>query len=61
MQFILPNIRKHPLRQDFCDMNDHNGAVHRCIHAVIHLIEDHAEKAGYRFGLQQQKRLKEIR
>lgn len=27
-------------------MNDHNGAVHRCIHAVSHLIEDHAEKSG---------------
>lgn len=34
-----------PLRQDFCDKNDHNGAVHRCIHAVSHIIEDHAEKA----------------
>lgn len=33
------------MRQDFCDKEDHNGAVHRCIHAVIHLIEDHAEKA----------------
>jgi ferrous iron transport protein B len=32
--------------QDFCDKNDHNGAVHRCIHAVEHLIEDHAERAG---------------
>ena len=28
-------------------MNDHNGAVHRCIHAVSHLIEDHAEKIGF--------------
>ena len=35
-----------PLRQDFCDASDHGGAVHRCIHAVIHLIEDHAERAG---------------
>lgn len=34
------------MRQDFCDMNDHNGAVHRCIHAVSHLIEDHAEKSA---------------
>ena len=34
-----------PLRQDFCDKSDHDGAVHRCIHAVIHLIEDHAEEA----------------
>ena len=35
-----------PLRQDFCDENDHNGAVHRCLHAVIHLIDDHAKDAG---------------
>jgi ferrous iron transport protein B len=37
--------QERPLRQDFCDKNDHNGAVHRCIHAVIHLIEDHAQRA----------------
>ena len=35
-----------PLRQDFCDENDHGGAVHRCLHAVIHLIDDHAKAAG---------------
>ena len=35
-----------PRRQDFCDKNDHQGAVHRSLHAVIHLIEDHAERAG---------------
>lgn len=35
-----------PLKQDFCDKDDHGGAVHRCIHAVIHLIEDHAAHAG---------------
>ena len=35
-----------PLKQDFCDRDDHGGAVHRCIHAVIHLIEDHAALAG---------------
>lgn len=57
----IARYQEHPLRQDFCDMNDHNGAVHRCIHAVSHLIEDHAENQVYRFGLQQQKRLKEIR
>ena len=34
-----------PSRQDFCDENDYNGAVHRCVHAVIHLIEDHAKAA----------------
>lgn len=35
-----------PLKQDFCDESDHGGAVHRCLHAVIHLIEDHAKRAG---------------
>lgn len=41
----IAKYQERPLRQDFCDKQDHNGAVHRCIHAVIHLIEDHAEKA----------------
>ncbi len=35
-----------PARQDFCDKDDHGGAVHRCLHGVMHLIEDHAERAG---------------
>ena len=35
-----------PLRQDFCGADDNGGAVHRCLHAVIHLIEDHASEAG---------------
>ncbi len=35
-----------PLRQDFCSSDDNGGAVHRCLHAVIHLIEDHAMAAG---------------
>ena len=38
-----------PGRVDFCDANDPDdprGAVHRCIHAVVHLIEDHAQRAG---------------
>lgn len=34
-----------PMRQDFCRIEDHNGAVHRAVHAVMHLIEDHAQKA----------------
>ena len=41
----IAKYQERPLRQDFCDKNDHDGAVHRCIHAVIHLIEDHAQKA----------------
>ena len=38
--------QEKPTRQDFCDQNDHGGAVHRCLHAVMHLIEDHAASAG---------------
>ncbi len=38
--------QEKPLRQDFCDENDSGGAVHRALHAVIHLIQDHADKAG---------------
>ena len=41
----IAKYQERPLCQDFCDKNDHDGAVHRCIHAVIHLIEDHAQKA----------------
>ena len=41
----VAHFQETPLRQDFCDENDHNGAVHRCLHAVIHLIEDHAKRA----------------
>lgn len=38
--------QEKPLRQDFCDVNDHKGAVHRCLHGIKHLIEDHAKEAG---------------
>lgn len=41
----IAKYQERPLRQDFCDKHDHGGAVHRCIHAVEHLIEDHAESA----------------
>lgn len=41
----IAKYREHPLKQDFCDKSDHGGSVHRCIHAVIHLIEDHAKAA----------------
>lgn len=33
-------------RADFCDPQEHNGAVHRCLHGIMHLIEDHAHSAG---------------
>ena len=42
----IAKYQEKPTRQDFCDQNDHGGAVHRCLHAVKHLIEDHAEEAG---------------
>ena len=39
--------RETPGRIDFCDAADgKDGAVHRCIHAVTHLIEDHAQRGG---------------
>ncbi|MCR4577975.1 MAG: ferrous iron transport protein B [Clostridiales bacterium] len=42
----VAKYREKPLRQDFCFPEDHGGAVHRALHAVSHLIEDHAEEAG---------------
>ena len=42
----IAHYQEKPLRQDFCGEEDHGGAVHRCIHAVIHLIDDHAKNAG---------------
>ena len=41
----IAKYQERPGRQDFCDENDFGGAVHRCIHSVCHLIEDHAEAA----------------
>lgn len=42
----IAHYQEKPLRQDFCDAEENNGAVHRAIHSVIHIIQDHAEKAG---------------
>lgn len=42
----VAKYQERPKKQDFCDKNDFGGAVHRCLHAVDHLIEDHAERAG---------------
>ena len=42
----IARYQERPLRQDFCSADDHGGAVHRALHAVRHLIEDHAERAG---------------
>jgi len=41
----VAHFQEAPRRQDFCSPEDHGGAVHRCLHAVMHLIEDHAEVA----------------
>ena len=42
----VARYQEGPQRQDFCDETQHGGAVHRCLHAMIHLIADHAEAAG---------------
>jgi ferrous iron transport protein B len=42
----VARFKEPPGKQDFCDADDNGGAVHRCLHAVMHLIEDHAQAAG---------------
>ncbi len=42
----VAKYQESPGRMDFCDANDHGGAVHRCLHGIMSLIEDHAEEAG---------------
>lgn len=42
----VAKYQEAPARQDFCSPEDHGGAVHRCLHAIMHLIEDHAKAAG---------------
>ncbi len=42
----IAKYQERPGRQDFCDADDHGGAVHRCLHGIMHLIDDHAAKAG---------------
>ncbi len=42
----VAKYQERPGRQDFCDASDHGGAVHRCLHAVMHLIEDNARRAN---------------
>lgn len=42
----IAQFQEAPLKQDFCSKDDHGGAVHRCLHGVCHLIEDHAKQAG---------------
>lgn len=42
----VAQYQERPGRTDFCDKDDHGGAVHRCLHGIMHLIEDHAKTAG---------------
>jgi len=42
----IAKYQEKPSRYDFCDENDYGGAVHRCLHGIMHLIEDHARAAG---------------
>lgn len=42
----VAKYQERPDRQDFCDAEDHGGAVHRCLHGIMHLIDDHALAAG---------------
>lgn len=41
----VARYRERPGRMDFCDAEGQDGgAMHRCIHSIMHLIEDHAHK-----------------
>ena len=42
----IAKYQEKPIEQDFCSKDDHGGTVHQCLHTVMHLIEDHAAKAG---------------
>ena len=42
----IAHYQEKPLRKDFCGEDDNGGAVHRCLHGISHLIEDHARRAG---------------
>lgn len=42
----VAKYQENPTEIDYCDANDDGGAVHRCLHAIMHLIEDHAAEAG---------------
>ncbi len=42
----VAQYQEKPSRTDFCDKDANGGAVHRCLHGIMHLIEDHAAEAG---------------
>ena len=41
----VAKYQESPQEIDYCDANEDGGAVHRCLHAIMHLIEDHAKEA----------------
>lgn len=41
----VAKYQERPKETDYCDANEDGGAVHRCLHAIMHLIEDHAKAA----------------
>ena len=45
----IAKYQERPVRYDYCDPEDHGGAVHRAFHAVSHLIEDHGKREGIPF------------
>jgi len=42
----VAQYQERPGRTDFCDKDEHGGSIHRCLHGIMHLIEDHAQMAG---------------
>ncbi len=42
----IAKYQEAPLRHDYCSPQENGGAVHRCLHAIMHLIEDHAQRAN---------------
>ncbi len=42
----IAHYQERPVEQDYCDATENGGAVHRCLHAISHLIDDHAKAAG---------------
>lgn len=42
----IARYQEKPVPMDYCSAQDHSGAVHRCLHGIMHLIEDHAQEAG---------------
>ena len=42
----VARYQEKPARQDFCDPGEYGGAVHRCLHGIMHLVQDHADRAG---------------